>query len=733
MDSETATSTMAWAFAAAPADGVPALEALAEELVWLGAMAPESLLSCSGHAHERARVSGARELMSALLSAAMPCNAAAQAALYVIVASRVYAALVIETVERRRRGVRPALPDAAASTAAAEEREGEGEDEEKTEQHRHLLAGVRATMQAWVCDLVPMLVDVVLPRLHLHDAEPTTVTVSQPLGRGLGAPRAVPDDAAGQTELLDVLATYPVREALVHLVDAVCHSTSDGADELAASLLLAAYATLCHTEVCPRATAGPENPTGATTATLRRWHARLLSDMIAATDEHAASSSAPQRAVSNTHGAVLHDCLQRLYAIAKEAQRGRGADVLVFAFAALQSPRLTSAGDATLHASDVERGTAPQDATAASLAMEHDRDVEAFTLVAVDDVDARQCDGGATAVACIASSPLCRQGALLLLADALRCESDPAAAHSLAYSASAASLLIGVADALVVSLRCACGAAALLRHLLLLRELVLAVPKYTIRCAGEARRSHALSTGEQRLDLCLTRRYQAFFDVEKELLTLSALCPVEEHRRISRVVALELLERLEERARVRMHGSLLALCPYHSIARFFLDQLLRDWRAAQSATEHAVPPETSPLHTAVPAALQECALAFLSQASSGASGFIDPLVVTLNFVRVEVSRRTWLRSPSRRAASASAGDEAAMAVLRAWGRLLHVLRAELLPRCHALLRRAAVPPPPESDAAAHFTVSVALSPLDLFSLSCAVDGLEEVLKTAAPT
>ncbi|KAG5476878.1 hypothetical protein LSCM1_05210 [Leishmania martiniquensis] len=712
MDSMEAATTALWAFAASPEEGVPALESLARELAWLSAVSLDDLRTSALLQH--GRVAGARELMSSLLSVSMPCPSPAQVALYLVLMSRVYVALYVETAERKRRLLVAEGLDASACA---------GGDA--------FLARVHGTMQAWTRDLVPFLVHSVLPQLHLRDAEPVMVKASDPPAHAPGASGSGSDDEAEssstkqQRRLLEALDAYQVREALVQLVVAIYRTTS-GEDGAAAALLLAAYAALCYTEVCPAAAASRPSPSGPTTAALQQWRKRFLHEVSPRISRSGAAEPAVPAAIVAEEGgsAAFTECLAHLREIAGEVHGCRSRDAVSFAFVALQAPGPSTDQAGTLHPADVERGTAPPESTAASLAAEHDRDVEALTLVAVDDLDVHACEAvGETAEASL-SSPLSRQGALLLLADVLRYPLTPAAQQSFVYSVSATSLLLGVADTYVVALRSACSAAVLLRHLLFLHDLLSAVPKYSVSCAEGARHSR-LGYGRQgNLESCLTRRYEALFGVSRELLIISALCPVEEHRQAARMVALELLERLEEQARFRMHGSLMALCPYPSIARFFLEQFLREWRATKSEDGRLAQHQESPIYRMMPLVMEECMEAFLGQVSSGTSGFLDPLVVALNFVRVEVSQqRSTCLAGERDAGPTTDGDSATGR--RAWCQLLRTLHERLLPRCRDLLKKAAAAA--EGQQAKWFTVEVSLSPLDMFSLSCAVDGLDEVL------
>ncbi|GET89105.1 hypothetical protein, conserved [Leishmania tarentolae] len=456
MDSTDASTTVAWALTADPAEGVPALESLAREYAWLNEVPLDDLLTHGGS--HQGELTGARELMSSLLSVAMPCSSPAQLSLYVILTARVYMALFLDTVERKRRLQHSEKSDTSACVH---------EDS--------LLARVHVTMQAWTRDLVPALVRSVLPQLHLRDAEPTTVRVSSPIDctakvPALGfAAEAKSTFTEQQRDLLKALNTYRVREELVRLVIALYRTTGDH-DDAAAALLLAVYATLCNTESCPSADL-PQTPLpGLTTTTLQQWRTRFSQEMTRTTRWNVETDCAPasETTAVDDLSSSFNQCFERLREVAGEVPCYHSRDALSFALGALQAFTRSPSHDGTLHSTDVERGTAPPDCTETSLAMEHDREVEASTLVPLDSLDALSgvaATGSPEDSFCL---PLCRQGALLLLADVLRHRPTLGAQPSFAYSVSACSLFLGVADAYAVSLRCVRSAAALLRQLLFL-------------------------------------------------------------------------------------------------------------------------------------------------------------------------------------------------------------------------------------------------------------------------
>ncbi|KPA79401.1 hypothetical protein ABB37_05250 [Leptomonas pyrrhocoris] len=752
---------LSWAFSAPPAEGVPALEKIAAQIASLD----EVSLHDVSHIETTLTSSNvdARELMTSLVSTTPSFTSPAQLALYVVIAARVYVALFAETVTRRRR-----LADAnAVSITDGRSTVAEGNSDPVSS----VVGLALPTMRSWSRDLIAVMIRSILPQLCLRDAQTHTLSTSQHLRNGVplspfseGICEEVnPDGGTDNAErqhllLLEALADYNVPHALAHLVNAVYRTTRDNT---VCPLLLSTYAALYQMESYIERADNTVGTALSTGASLREWRLRFLREVDGAPREKKekkmdasaeAKPTRPANAASSLDAAVVE--LRSLIGELVHTLLVEDVDDMwSFAIVHLHGPVFPSISDATMFSTDLERGVAPPDTTAALLAREREEEMDAYTLVETDDVD--ELGRGNIDVEMSSSfelglpSPLSRQGALLLIVDVLR---DARVCPAALYSMSATSLLLCVADALPVALTCTCRA-ALMRYLLLLHDIVAAIPKYSVDCVGEQHAHGAQPTpsmgsvftlnNTQAFDACLTRRYEALFAIEKELLSVSALCPSDEHRRAARVIALELLERLTEEPRVRMHLSLLTLCPYPSIARFFLERLLEDWwaqepqnrvrtadtAAAVAGASPAASALSSPLSSMAPMGLGGCMVAFLQHVVGGTQGFLDPLVVALNFVRVAASRQRWIRDIGQNAARRSAplgqqqqqqNNDHEPSAHRGWAQLFDVVTRDVLPRCEELMNV------PDAPASSPFSAPP-LSPLDAFSLRCAVDGVKTAL------
>ncbi|KPI89285.1 hypothetical protein ABL78_1618 [Leptomonas seymouri] len=747
---EGGVDALSGAFGATAKEGVPALEKVAAQLASFDQASLQSL--CNAEVPLSHVDMDARELMATLVSTTPSFGSPAQLALYVVILSRVYAALCADTVARKQRLTRvkafSTSDKDAVPTADVFESSVSG------------IPSALTTMRAWSRDVVFVLVHSILPQLCLCDAQPQTLSTSQQLDAAVPPPPVVDvskksttrgekaDDAEeGQLLLLRAIADYNVPDALTYLVDTVYRTTRDFT---VCPLLLSVYATLSQMEAYVDHPV--DNKTSATSSgsVLQVWQLRFFREVEGVPEEKqksemaAAAAAGPTSNVGNFSSLATAEVkLRSLLGEVVQALRPHSTtDVWSFAVVSLGGSTFPRVCDSSMFSTDLERGVAPPQTTAALLARERDEEVDACRLIATDSLD-DPSGGEGDAAACSPFtgdffSSLCRQGALLLIADALR---DTTARPAALYSVSATSLLLCVANSLPEALKCT-SCSALMRHLLLLHDIVAVIPKYSIECAAEEHTRGADASAPMpaahAFDRCLSKRYEALFEIEKGLISISALCPFDEHRRAARAVALRLLERLKEAPRVRLHLSLVTLCPYPSIARFFLERLLEDWReqqAEQSETSkggHAkdsaaadvpfiAPLQSSLVSHMVPMGLGGCMTTFLQHLTSGTRGFLDPLVVSLNFVRVSASRQAWIREAGQSVDRLSQRKECVeSSERRGWTHLLGVVKHDVLPQCEALVNS------PAPSLPSPFSV-LSLSPLDAFSLSCAVDGVKAAL------
>jgi hypothetical protein len=755
-----AAQVLSWAFSALAEDGVSALERVAREFAWLDDV-PLHDLTLVGSLPPAA-VMEARELMTTLLSISPSFASPAQLSLYVVIVARVHVALFVETLARKQRA------EGARATLSLDDDAVRGEGGAPAESRA--LASAFTTMQAWSRDLVALFTHSILPQLCFRDAQPHTITTTQQLTPCVPPPSlcadavkgdndnvAVPGAEAGCADevqqhklLCRAFVDYNVPAALTRLVDAVFRTTRDCT---VCPLLLAVYATLHHMEAyaaLPSHDSASSASSEASTV-LRRWQRRFfcetagvwggvgekrVTEVQSTTRAAAEEVTQESRNVCALEETSARKLLLLLDEVVSTVKMLDVADAWSFVILQLSRPSCPARDASTMFATDVERGEAPPDVTAALLAKEHEEEVDACTLVEVDHLDAFTAEDEADDALSqsVLSLSLCRHGALFLLADVLRgTDVGPPAL----YTASSTTLLLCAADAYTVALTCT-SRAGLMRHLLLLHDLIVTIPKYSLDCAEDvvAQGSPPALSGRRAFDTCSTRRYEALFAIEKGLLSVSALCSCEDHRRVARGIGLELLERLKEEPRVRMHLSLLTLCPYPSIARFFLERLLDDWREQQQQeqpTSVALPESSlasSPLAYMVPMGLSECMRTFLQHLASGTRGFLDPLIVSLNFIRVAASRHAWIRAIVQKSQKTAVSQQRSvfrhhsqrqetLTASSAWVHLFGVVKSDVLPRCDTMTN------PPAVAAASPFALPP-LSPLDAFSLSSAVDGVKAV-------
>lgn len=255
------------------------------------------------------------------------------------------------------------------------------------------------------------------------------------------------------------------------------------------------------------------------------------------------------------------------------------------------------------------------------------------------------------------------------------------------------------------------AAQASLEVMLLLECVIRAVPKFSLGFLEDA--SGSVSPTTTSADSYQTRRYKTTFDLLKQLISISALSPVELHRSIGRYLTIQLFDRLAVASRVRMLCSSLCLCPFGSVARTLLDKLVSEWRVyeADESTEEA-------FEVTFPTGLVDALFHFVSQINAFARDFVDPLIVGLNFFRVMIRTDRRKDADRRRLSQGSVNG----ADCNAWQRATIQLRG-FLPSCRKLLQLAAAP-----TAGNAIAFSMALSPVDTFALESSIDDLADLLE-----
>lgn len=686
---------MAWVFSSAAPESVEELKRVAEHYAWIDAYTLDVIEAQYGSLPTS---NTSREVLSSLLSLqSFPSEE--HLVLFVVVLSRVYRVLYCDTLRRKRR-----LAPAVSSTTA---------EASPLTDDTQLVRDAKATMNAWARDAVPLLFHRILPQLSLRDVETVTMKAQHQLTQPLSTHHesksmdgSSEDNTAAQ-RLYAALVSYAALPQLVELIRFIQQTSNVS---LLTPLAMAAYGALHSNQLSPLQ--APESATCRCSKMLQRWWSRLLRDL----DDGVADGVVP--AADALAPCALERCFDALEEVLLLSAGGKDdAALLSIAFTFLQPEEFPDEAGAAILNANVERGAVPSPEQAAALLHSREEALAALTILPAE------MTAEAVPNSSVAHSSLEVEGALFLVARVFR---KGRSGLPYFYSASPTSFFLSTVESFTVALESVSGA-ALLRHLLFLHDCVSAVPKYSITCAGEG--SAGLPTGlaVTSCDRCLTRKYDALFSIVQRLLTLSAVCPSAPHRRLARHIGLELLERLQEAPRLRLHCSLLKLCPYSSITRFFLESLLREWRVqlhgeaaeARPNSHHQV--AISTFDGYLPATFGDCLDTFLQHLWAGEKEFLDPLIVGLNFIFVE------LRLRQRPGSTGGAG------LPYRWAGLLTTVKTRILPRCSKLLnlpqdasRDSAGPPSSLSSPPSWLSIA-ALSPLEHFSLSNAIEGLKPLL------
>lgn len=272
----------------------------------------------------------------------------------------------------------------------------------------------------------------------------------------------------------------------------------------------------------------------------------------------------------------------------------------------------------------------------------------------------------------------------------------------------------------------------------LLQTMVGSIPKYSVPFPSESGQPVGLGGGDSNLSgtditrASHSRGFVKLFNLVKQLVTLSTMCPVEYVRDASQALTLSTLALLEEGPRLRMQWSLVALSPFPSVCRSLFDDLAHQWgrqrngeKQSRNAASAGLRPET-PFDQIFPEALVAALVSFAQKLQLGDAQFADPLIVALNFVRTFAAddrrtngRRLIFDEHGKLAPSAGA------ALSGSWVAALFTVRDRVLPQCQTILGNDA-PDTKDDDPvrpASTFSMAVALSPLDEFSLTSAVDAV----------
>ncbi|CCW70842.1 unnamed protein product [Phytomonas sp. Hart1] len=301
----------------------------------------------------------------------------------------------------------------------------------------------------------------------------------------------------------------------------------------------------------------------------------------------------------------------------------------------------------------------------------------------------------------------------------------------LLISSSPLSFFFTISRVLSISLKCT-SAAALLGVLLFLGESIRGIPKYSIEFLGERRDlAHPMDQMEASSSY-RTEQYRIFFEILKQLVSISVMCPNPLHRNLSHFLTLEVLKCMAESARISTHLRMLLLAPFGSVARVLLDSLLKEWDLSPKATHAAI---STSLRSDMPRGLVNAMLAFIQNIKTGKSEFIDPLIVALNFFRLFIvrdrsagkMRLLVYDNRNKLILTEDCVDAKQTKESNSWPWAIRNLEKTILPNSRQCLSRMGRNSAQKRSDHQKIFSSVILSPLEEFALSSAVDGVSALL------
>ncbi|KEG13405.1 hypothetical protein DQ04_01021060 [Trypanosoma grayi] len=266
------------------------------------------------------------------------------------------------------------------------------------------------------------------------------------------------------------------------------------------------------------------------------------------------------------------------------------------------------------------------------------------------------------------------------------------------------------------------------------------VPPYSIHAYGELNEESTQAQGLEEdapsLDSCSyhTRKFGLVFELVKSLMNISATCPSEAHRVVARAVFTLFLRRCAGDLRMVVYSSFLVVTPFASICSLMLHSLREEWNSCQSLCN---PSEYRFLRRTLPRCLLRTQENWMKRLLTGETGFIDPLVQSLNFVRSLIAE-DYRRQPKDALFQFASGDPRAQLRKETgkgescdrWDTYLSRLMRDVVPQLRALVvaAEAAVSSSTVEEKGAKEPLgalrTATLSPLDCFALTMALEGLE---------
>ncbi|ESL06373.1 hypothetical protein TRSC58_05955 [Trypanosoma rangeli SC58] len=372
---------------------------------------------------------------------------------------------------------------------------------------------------------------------------------------------------------------------------------------------------------------------------------------------------------------------------------------------------------------DNERGKNASDAKAIATLHDLKREKDGLRILSDDDSEIEEDNDDVS----LASLALRKIGAMLILYDVMTL--DGLHNHELLISKSPETFLFLTGAMVLESLKSS-SLSVVMTGLAFLATLLPHVPPYSILAHGEldAKSGQIHEFGQQHMTGGTwgfrTKRFELIFEMLKALMNISATCPSECHREVSRGVFVTLLQRCACNLRMFIYSVFLGLTPFASLCSLLLHLLRGEWNENRSSASTS---EFDFLQNTLPTLLLRAQETWLKKLRVGEVTFLDPMIQSISFVccviiedrKREPKDALFRLDPSRAKVELHSKDAEETKSGR-WNLYLHQLLKNVVPS----LRTMASASPDASATAVGVVGGVTLSPLDCFALSRCLDGLE---------
>nr|CCC94630.1 conserved hypothetical protein [Trypanosoma congolense IL3000] len=194
-----------------------------------------------------------------------------------------------------------------------------------------------------------------------------------------------------------------------------------------------------------------------------------------------------------------------------------------------------------------------------------------------------------------------------------------------------------------------CSLTAVMTAVTFLSTLLTSVPPYGVSVFGEgsdvsgaADHPTVFGNVSQNSLTFSTKKFELMFEIAKSLVSISTTCPVESPRLISRAAFTHMVQRCAHDLRLRMFSSFLVLSPFASVCSMMIHAIRGEWGGDGSSFD---PSDDMFMRNKLPNFLLRAQEGWLKRLKIPEVAFLDPMIQSINFVRCIISEDS-RRSPS---------------------------------------------------------------------------------------